>query len=172
MSRRATVGAALCAALAGHCVAAAAEENIQPPTPSDRAYAERLWAALGEARVVGPDSLKTALFKGGGTHTEVLEYFERKTPVAGADLNAVVKKNYTAKNGREATLKSVWNDREAFLMSVTVMLKRPGFDPEHADWFWAEYEPSGAVTYAGVVRHCIACHKAGDKELRFLPMEE
>lgn len=173
MSARAALYAILLAVLAGaaFAVRVAAEENIQPPTPADRAYAEKLWSALAEAQVVGAGSLKSALFKGGGTHTEVLEYLERSTPVDGADLTAIVKKNYTARNGREATVKSVWNDRDAFLMSVTVMLKRPGFDPEHADWFWVEYEPSGQVTYAGVVRHCIACHQAGDAQLRFLPEE-
>ena len=46
------------------------------------------------------------------------------------------------------------------LASITVMVKEPGFDPAHEDWFWAQYAPDGAVQAAGKVPGCIACHGA------------
>ncbi len=59
-----------------------------------------------------------------------------------------------------------------YLGAVTVMLKRPGYDPETQDWFWAKYLPDGSLDknpagmlLAGKVAKgkpagCIACHSA------------
>jgi hypothetical protein len=43
-------------------------------------------------------------------------------------------------------------------ISVTVMAKVKGFDPEHDDWFWASYDPTGKVQAEGKVALCIDCH--------------
>ena len=52
------------------------------------------------------------------------------------------------------------------------MLKRPGYDPDNKDWFWAKYLPDGSLDknpagmqLAGMVAKgkpagCIACHTA------------
>jgi hypothetical protein len=59
-----------------------------------------------------------------------------------------------------------------YLKAVTVMLKRPGYDPETMDWFWAKYKADGSLDtnpagmmLAGKVakgkpKGCIACHTA------------
>jgi hypothetical protein len=41
----------------------------------------------------------------------------------------------------------------------TVMAKVTGYDPEHADWFWAAYDPQGKTVAEGKVGMCIACHE-------------
>ena len=57
------------------------------------------------------------------------------------------------------------------LVDVTVMCRIQGFDPDHDDWYWAQYKPDGSVTrngqekLAGQVASCINCHaraKAND----------
>lgn len=45
------------------------------------------------------------------------------------------------------------------LDAITVMVKMPeGYDPEHNDWFWAKYTPTGQVDLAGKVPMCAQCH--------------
>jgi hypothetical protein len=62
---------------------------------------------------------------------------------------------------------AVWDDPAAYLAAITVMFKRPGFDPDNQDWFWARYAPDGSlamtdggVAVAGRVDGCIGCHSA------------
>ena len=49
-------------------------------------------------------------------------------------------------------------------LHFTVMEKRPGYDPEHGDWFWAKYEANGDVIRAGKLQDCIACHEPGSQD--------
>jgi len=44
------------------------------------------------------------------------------------------------------------------LMNLTVMQKVTGYDADHADWFWAQYNPDGSVAMAGKVDMCSGCH--------------
>lgn len=151
-----------------------AENDARPgPNAADRAFATQLWQALAMARMVGADAIRTAPFKGGGTHTEVLEYLEQNVRVGYLNSLAIVKRNYTNQNGKTVSLANVWKDPAPYLMSVTVMFRRPGFDRSRKDWFYAEYEPNGKVTYAGKVEHCIGCHQAAEGgDFRFLPVAE
>lgn len=57
----------------------------------------------------------------------------------------IVKENYTP---------------DEALDSVTVMMKQPGFDPDHHDWFWAKYGTEGEIQAAGKPVGCISCHGA------------
>jgi Cytochrome P460 len=46
---------------------------------------------------------------------------------------------------------------------LSVMIKMPpGYDPEHNDWYWGEYNKNGQVTgttiSTGKVQVCFACH--------------
>lgn len=49
---------------------------------------------------------------------------------------------------------------DSTLAATTVMLKAPGYDAEHADWFWAKYAPDGSVQASGRVETCAGCHAA------------
>ena len=43
--------------------------------------------------------------------------------------------------------------------SVTIMAKaEPGYDAEHADWWWARVDIDGTVRETGQVGFCIGCH--------------
>ena len=43
---------------------------------------------------------------------------------------------------------------------LSVMIKMPpGYDPEHNDWYWGEYNKNGDVAgMTGAVQVCFACH--------------
>jgi Cytochrome P460 len=153
--------------------AAAAQDNIPPPTSADRAFAVQLWDAMFRARLVGDNSVRTAPFTGGPTHTEVLEYLEQNVRVGFLDGLAIIKKNYTDQNGKTVSISKAWADPKTYLMSITVMYRRRGYDTSRKNWFWAEYEPTGKATYAGKVDHCIVCHQpAPGGDFRFLPLPE
>jgi len=81
----------------------------------------------------------------------------------------VVKRNY---RGEGITPSDVEKNRAKYIASVTVMAKRPGYDPADKDWFWVKYKPNGEVManpkgmkLAGKVAKgmpigCISCHSA------------
>lgn len=48
------------------------------------------------------------------------------------------------------------------LTGVTVMLRRAGADPDHADWIWAKFDPVGAevVPPSDGAAACSSCHAA------------
>ena len=44
------------------------------------------------------------------------------------------------------------------LVAITAMVKIKDYNPEHGDWFWAEYDPDGKVLVEGKESMCINCH--------------
>lgn len=46
------------------------------------------------------------------------------------------------------------------LAAITVMVKRTGYNPDHQDWLFAKYDPSGEAEAFGRVAGCQACHSA------------
>jgi hypothetical protein len=45
----------------------------------------------------------------------------------------------------------------------TVMHKVPGYAPQNGDWYWAKYDPNGAVDDAGRAPMCQECHAAAQQ---------
>ncbi|TAL24954.1 MAG: hypothetical protein EPN94_06195 [Nitrospirae bacterium] len=43
-------------------------------------------------------------------------------------------------------------------VTLTVMYKIKGYNPDAGDWFWAKYNPDGKVEASGKVKGCIDCH--------------
>lgn len=133
---------------AGSAAAARSEE--------DMAIAEDLWQQMQEANYQETWATvpgKGTFYQGQPPHGALLStYFN---PEAAEAMEAqpgempadaiIVKENYDA-------------DRN--LVSLTVMYKEPGYDPEHMDWYWASYGPDGEVQMAGQAPGCIACHGA------------
>ena len=129
---------------------------------SDVAYAHDLWNKLES---MGFNSTASKLYMGGPPHGKVREVLEGKI-----DGNlVVVKRNYRGKN---MTIDKVATNRSKYLASITVMAKRPGYDPEDKDWFWVKYAPNGKIlsnpkgmklagkVAKGMPKGCIACHSA------------
>ncbi len=59
------------------------------------------------------------------------------------DGGFIVKENYTP---------------EKKLAAITVMYKKPGYNPDAGDWFWLKYAPDGTIQKEGKVGGCIGCH--------------
>jgi len=129
---------------------------------SDVAYAHNLWNKMQK---MGFNTKDSKLYVGAPPHGIVREVLEGKI---NGNL-VIVKRNY---RGKGLTPGAVAMDRAKYLASVTVMAKRPGYDPADKDWFWVKYKPNGEVMknpkgmkLAGKVAKgkpvgCISCHSA------------
>ena len=145
----------------------------------DVAFAEDLWGAMRQARLVGDDATAGNPYVGTHPHGAILEVDMQTITVRGVASEVVSKRSY---RGIGATIEDVQADRASFIQDVTVMFKREaGYDPIAQDWFWAKYNPDGTldatpngVQLAGRIakgkpKGCIACHlKAAGGDLLFV----
>jgi hypothetical protein len=107
---------------------------------------------------------------GKSPHGDALRYYVNEAALAGLtqDGAVIVKANYPERDPDK-------------LMSLTVMEKREGYDPETGDWFYVKYAPDGEVMateggkkMAGLVgkgaqQGCIPCHaNAGGNDYLFM----
>lgn len=135
----------------------------------DVKYAKKLWKSMTKAGYVGADSRMSRPYTGQHPHGAILDTVEGKVKVGGKRLQVIVKRNY---GGEGVSIANIANDPAKYLKAVTVMLKRPGYDPETKDWFWAKFKADGSLDtnpkgmmLAGKVakgkpKGCIACHSA------------
>ena len=136
---------------------------------NDVDYAASLWAAMNKQGWVGADARMSRPYTGQHPHGAILDTMSGSIDVKGKNLDIIVKRNY---GGEGVSIGTVANDPAKYLKAVTVMLKRPGYDPETQDWFWAKFLPDGnldknpaGMMLAGKVakgkpKGCIACHSA------------
>ena len=140
------------------------QKMVKPPFGSseDQKFAQELWPKL---KAEGYDKVQGHLYVGGPPHGKVREVME-----GVIDGRLVISKtNY---GGKDITIDKVKADPQKYLKAVTVMVKRPGYDPEDKDWFWIKYAPDGTVmknkkgmALAGRVAKgmpigCISCHQS------------
>jgi hypothetical protein len=135
----------------------------------DVSYARNLWQTMVEAGYVGEGGLMSRPYTGQHPHGAILDTIEGKIAVQGKQHQIIVKRNY---GGEGVSIANVANDPAKYLKAVTVMVKRPGYDPETKDWFWAKFNTDGSLAtnpagmmLAGKVakgkpKGCIACHTA------------
>lgn len=165
------------AALAQQDLAEKSAAETDPPFSGQAnvEYASALWDAMEDANLVGEDSIVTYPYEGQAPHGKVLEYLETEFSFAGQTDTLIVKKNYAGEGEVEELEHAILNDRMQHLDSVTIMFRREaGYDPDHQNWFWAKYAPSGALdtnpkgmALAGRVAKgadagCIACHQPAE----------
>lgn len=135
----------------------------------DVSYAGKLWSAMQNDGLVGNNAIMSAPYTGVHPHGAILDTLDATTTVDGKKNVVIIKRNY---GGPGVSKQAAANDPAKFLKAVTVMYKRPGYDPEDKDWFWVKFDPKGGVlknpkgmSLAGKVAKgapegCIACHKA------------
>lgn len=162
-------------------VAAAAGATAQSKPPfggaDDAAFAEQLWAAMAEARLVGPNALKTTTYQGGtGLHATTLTLLQGMVSVGDNTGLAIVKNNFRGAEGKDVTDADIIERPQDFGGPTTVMYQRKGYDPDNQNWFWAVYMPTGKIvvnpkgmTMAGRIVgggamadapfNCVACHQ-------------
>jgi hypothetical protein len=130
--------------------AVSAAPSLEPDTTE-----EALWAYLEVERYRDSWPLwpgKGQLYEGQEPHGMLLTTYTNQTAydalLAGdpADLPPgaiIVKENWTP---------------DSTYAAVTVMYKVDGYNPDHADWLFAKYDPDGAVEAFGRAAGCQACH--------------
>ncbi len=135
----------------------------------DVSYAKNLWQSMTNAGYTGANGLMSRPYTGQHPHGAILDTIEGQIAVEGKLHTIIVKRNY---GGEGVSIVNVANDPAKYLKAVTVMLKRPGYDPETRNWFWVKYKPDGSLDtnpagmmLAGKVakgkpKGCIACHTA------------
>ena len=145
--------------------------NAQAPFggEDDVNYARNLWQTMLDAGFAGKDAIMSRPYTGQHPHGAILDTFSGQIALDGKLHFIIVKRNY---GGEGVSIANVANDPDQYLGAVTVMLKRPGYDAETKDWFWAKYKPDGSLDtnpagmmLAGKVakgkpKGCIACHSA------------
>ncbi|HXH02571.1 MAG TPA: cytochrome P460 family protein [Candidatus Competibacteraceae bacterium] len=155
----------LASVCAGLCLAIAAAASAQSfGNKDDLAYAEQLWQALVKAGLAGKGAFQATPYPGQHPHGAVLQTLDGKVSVGGKSQVVIVKRNY---GGEGVSKEAVADNPDKFLMAVTVMVKRPGYDPANKDWFWVKYTPNGkpdktpeGTALAGRVGMCSDCHKS------------
>lgn len=131
-------------------------------TDEHQSYGDALWAALSEKNFVGEDAIMSKTYEGTNPHGTVLVTLVGNAEVNGDNGTVIVKRNY---GGPGATMDSVSDNPEEYLMATTVMFQREGYAPENDDWFWAKYLPDGSYDTApngaalvGSPTGCVSCH--------------
>ncbi|MFV2031351.1 MAG: cytochrome P460 family protein [Gammaproteobacteria bacterium] len=134
---------------------------------ADVKYAQGLWTSMINSSYVGDGAIMSSPYTGQHPHGAILDALEGPINIDGKLLKLFIKRNY---GGPGVSRSAVANNPAKYLQSITVMLKRPGYDPENQDWFWVKYKPDGSldtnpagVKLAGKVakgkpKGCIACH--------------
>jgi hypothetical protein len=139
-----------------------AEREAPPAIALEDLNARTLWKHMNQDEPYAEYSFwpeNVGLVKGNAPHGEFIKTFvnDRALKPKGPhfpDGSVIVKENYTA---------------DSTLAKLTVMYKAKGYNPEGGDWFWAVYEPDGAVKAEGKVQSCIGCHTVRkDKDFVFL----
>ncbi len=136
---------------------------------ADVKYANDLWTSMVNESYVGDGAIKSRPYTGQHPHGAILDTIEGPININGKLHNIIIKRNY---GGPGVSKDAVANNPAKWLKAVTVMLKRPGYDPDNKDWFWVKFKASGEVDsnpkgmkLAGMVakgkpQGCIACHTA------------
>lgn len=174
------------------------KEAARPPfgTEEDIAFAQKLWAALLKNRFLGANAIETSQQRitpiPDSPHQQWIRTLRFELELNRHRGHFFMAKNYAPpklsqeeevaqrreKKKRKAQEKSQRIDKYAdvraakSLTSITVMFRRePGYDPDHQDWFWAQFAPNGQLqtnpqgrALAGRVAKgksvsCIACHQ-------------
>lgn len=133
----------------------------------DQDDAEQLWQIMQDRGLAGDGAVQALPYPGTDPHGMMLETFYTDADFDGHSGALVVKRNYGPEG---VTADQVLGDRNAHLMSVTIMYRRAdGYAPDAGNWFWAKYLPDGTLDQspdgtplAGRAQGCISCHASAE----------
>ena len=85
-------------------------------------------------------------------------------------VNGLARSIFRASKGvyptHSAVAKEGWMDGKRNMVWL-MEKRRPGFDKEHGDWWYATVDAQGKVANAGKVEACISCHDSADNDYVF-----
>lgn len=130
------------------------ETPVYPPLAMDEISGDRLWQRIAHEENYhdypewpGLEGLQRGQSPHGRYHEIYIHSLLRNAlPIAdrtAPDGSVIVKENF---------------DADKVKTGYTVMAKVKGYDPEHADWFWASFDAAGKTLAAGKLGMCIDCH--------------
>jgi len=122
----------------------------------DTQAAQDLWKTMQDAKYPANWATvpgKGTFYQGQAPHLDLLSTYlnppaaaaQKAPPGKMPDGSIIVKEVYKA---------------DKTLTTIAVMQKKPGYDPEHGDWFYATFKPDGTPAAAGKIAGCIRCHGA------------
>ena len=159
--------------LAGLLLSIATASFSGPPFsgPEDVEFAGKLWTALEQNRLVGPNRFQAMPYKTPPPHGHFVESIDGRISVGDRESIVIVKKNFGI--SKKETRQEIADNPDKHMTSITVMFKREnGYDADNKNWFWAKFHPDGSLfknpkgmALAGRVakgsnKACIACHKS------------
>lgn len=133
-------------------------------TPTDDAYAAKVWKYMEKNNLIGEDRIRSFPFIGSRPHGSIQEVISTSANIDGHQGKLIVKHNYGSK--KNLTPISVYADAQnQNYEALTIMFKREaGYDSKNNDWFWAEYKANGQVIVyqgkhlSGRSELCLGCH--------------
>jgi hypothetical protein len=138
---------------------------VESGTAQDNVYAAKVWDYALEHKFIGEGRLQSYPFKGHRPHGSIQEVVATTAEIDGQKGRLIVKHNYGAKD--KLTVQDVYANPDMNYEALTIMFQREkGYDPDHNDWFWAEYKANGEIiVYNGEVLSgraplCTGCHAA------------
>jgi hypothetical protein len=146
-----------------------AQKKMKPPfgLKADVAYAKALWKILARNRLVGRNAWTHTAHQTNPPHGAWVSVIDGKIKIGGRQHQVIVKNNYGGKGIDE---QKVADNPGKYLAAITVMLRRPGYDPANKNWFWVKYRKNGSIdknpkgmqlagrVAKGMKVGCIACH--------------
>jgi hypothetical protein len=150
---------AMLGATTGFLAGCNGDDETEADTMDPLQHANELWTQIEDYESWPVPDDFAGWQEGTSPHGKVLKYFvnDKADANPSADGAVIVKENYSAQ-------------AEDALMSVTVMEKIKGYDPETKNWFYVKYAPDGTVMknpdgkpLAGLVgkggeKGCLPCH--------------
>ncbi len=167
--RLSAVAAVAAALIAVGPAQAQKKKMMKPPfgLKADVAYALALWKILARNRLVGPNAWVVNAHQTNPPHGAFVSVIDGKIRIGRRMHTVIVKNNYGGKGIDE---QKVADNPGKYLAAITVMLRRPGYDPANKNWFWVKYRANGTIDKnpkgmqlagriaKGMKVGCIACH--------------
>ena len=133
----------------------------------DQKLANEIWDEVQGYETWLQDSTFAGIQSGNSPHGDYVQIWLNET-VANFFNNPDTLENETLPVG-SILVKEGYSDSEGqSLNKITIMKKIDGYDPDHNNWFWANYNDGGELAGKnGKESSCYNCHISGNDYLLF-----
>ena len=134
---------------------------------NDQKLANEIWDEIQGYETWVQDSTFAEIQSGNSPHGDYVQIWLNET-VANFFKNPDTLENVILPVG-SILVKEGYSDSEGqSLNKITIMKKIDGYDPDHNNWFWANYNEGGELAGKhGIESSCYNCHISGNDYLLF-----